>query len=151
MNAKFVPNDSDAPWKSEPDHERWTDVATGYECSIVRHTSMQHLCGYVGLPADHPWFRKHYDDARMMDGDYVEAHGGLTYAHDHAPNEKPDGLWWLGFDCAHLGDYSPDIGRGVRSSGDSEETYKTWAYVRAECETLASQAKRHADAMRIAP
>lgn len=57
--------------------------------------------GYIGVPPEHPWYRKDYDDIS------ADVHGGLTYADNHAPKEKPDGYWWLGFDTGHLKD-TPD-------------------------------------------
>ena len=49
--------------------------------------------GYIGLPPEHPWYNKHYNDIEC------NVHGGLTYAANH-----PDGYWWIGFDTAHLYD-----------------------------------------------
>ena len=136
-------------WTDEPDHERWTDEASGYECVIQRHTSLKHLCGYVGLPASHPWHGKGYDDVRMMDNEWVEVHGGLTYADRHEPQGQPDGLWWLGFDCAHSGDLSPGVHERMGRMVDWE-TYKNWGFVKRECVSLAEQAKRHAAAVSAA-
>ncbi len=70
---------------------------------LTTHLSHEHITvgwgnGYVGVPAGHPWFGKDYDSIDC------EVHGGLTYAADRAPTEKPDGFWWVGFDTAHLGD-----------------------------------------------
>lgn len=137
-------------WETEPSTEFWIDPETGYGCAIVRHTSMLHLCGYVGVPMTHPWAQKGYDDMRMADNEWVDVHGGLTYSTDHAPNEKPDGHWWLGFDCAHCGDLVPYMAkRGGHL--DREESYKDWAYVKAEATKLARQAKQTERAMEIAP
>jgi hypothetical protein len=54
--------------------------------------------GYIGIPPEHPWFVKDYDSIE------VNVHGGLTYSANRAPNEKPDGFWWIGFDTCHGGD-----------------------------------------------
>jgi hypothetical protein len=94
-------------------------------CLIKRHDQLGHLCGYVGVPAGHPWHGLHYDAVgngpKPDDYDeewWIDVHGGLTYAngctgHDpatsicHVPNDgEPDDVWWLGFDCAHAGDLS---------------------------------------------
>lgn len=57
--------------------------------------------GYIGLPPEHPWFKKDYDDIN----EHVNIHGGLTYASENNPTtRKPDSLWWIGFDTAHFGD-----------------------------------------------
>src|SRR6266850_2791634 len=63
-------------------------------------------CGYVGVSRKHPAFGTHYD------GIDVQVHGGLTYAAKcghHLCHEKPAARWWLGFDCAHAGDYMPGM------------------------------------------
>lgn len=117
------------PWASEPDHVEWTDTESGLECRIVRHPGAGHLCGYVQLPADHPWHGRDYDDID------VEVHGGLTYAQDRFPRQDDPGPGWvIGFDCAHLGDLSPfwdAPDRGV---------YRDVAYVRDQCAGLAAAA-----------
>ena len=41
--------------------------------SIHEHEHSKHLCGYLGVPKDHPWYGKDYDEVD------VEVHGGLTY------------------------------------------------------------------------
>ncbi len=59
-------------------------------------------CGYIGIPKGHPWYGKEYADIE------ADVHGRLTYASFDNPSAKPkstqDGLWWIGFDCAHGGD-----------------------------------------------
>lgn len=66
----------------------------------------------------------------------VDVHGGLTYASGRAPSSDIDGLWWLGFDCAHAGDYSPEYGaRGFQTEG----IYRNLGYVEGECRSLARQ------------
>lgn len=63
----------------------------------------------------------------------IDVHGGLTYARDHAPNQKPDGLWWLGFDCAHAGDAC------TPQEADERNIYRDESYVKGECDALAKQ------------
>ncbi len=144
---------SAAVWDTEPTSETWTDKATGYSLHIQRHDSMGHLCGYVGIPAGHPWYGKSDEHILMADNDYPEVHGGLTYSSSHKPGDprgSKSSLWWLGFDCAHCGDLSPAMlkysDRLVR-----DETYKDWAYVKAECESLARQALQTARSIENAP
>lgn len=77
------------------------------ECAIKRivipepynpkHIFGGHLCGYVRIPTDHPYYQKKIDD---LD---IDCHGGLTYA------ECIDDEYWVGFDCGHSGDYLPSI------------------------------------------
>lgn len=110
----------DPEWQPEPPEKEWeTD---GLRCHVILHPSLGHRCGYVGVPVEHPWFGKGYDDCLLgeicpvaaqqeadSDGYYshyehtpgsrVEVHGGLTYA-----GKEADGWWYFGFDCAHSGD-----------------------------------------------
>jgi hypothetical protein len=130
------------PWDDEPDKVSWTDEETGMACLIKRHPTGGHLCGYVGVPPEHPWHGRDYDDGVV----YADVHGGLTYAADceeggdegkticHVPQPgEPDDVWWLGFDCAHAGDLSPGYGLVIH------ETYKDIDYVRSEILRLAKQ------------
>jgi len=56
------------------------------------------LCGYVGIPLDHPLAGHGYDDLP------IEAHGGLTFS--STPRDSwPEGYYWYGWDYAHSGDY----------------------------------------------
>jgi hypothetical protein len=179
---EYVTRDKSAwgpgPWKDEPDKVQWKDEATGLPCLIVRNR-IGALCGYVGVPPGHPAFEVSYHDVEIPGSEYgPEVHGGLTYS-DHcqhgAENEaichvpepgEPDDVWWLGFDCAHSGDYAPsmraqyrddprfadiergyvdDVEQGILRSphpGPWDETYKTIDYVRAECASLAAQLSR---------
>lgn len=151
----------DGPWQDEPDKEQWPDEATGYACLIKRTPITGSLCGYVGVPQGHPWHSVGYGEI----DDRVEVHGGLTYSdlcqegpegfticHVPAPGE-PEPLWWLGFDCAHAGDIMPAMEAQLREIGTPlprpssfadelgfRESYKTVAYVKAECAALAKQA-----------
>lgn len=122
-NALSGAGESEKEWVSK----------SGLPCFALRHPSLGHWCGYVGVPSDHPAFGKDYDSA----GDF-EVHGGLTYAENHLPQREPDGRWWLGFDCAHLGDYVPHLLAGPPRGGD---TFKDLSFVEAECERLANQLK----------
>src|SRR3990170_1427740 len=50
------------------------------------------------------------------------------------PDDKwPEGFWWVGFDCAHSGDYIP---LGIPSIPG---TYRNWAWVKAKTQWLAEQ------------
>lgn len=131
-------------WNREPDRVEWREEMTGLVCLALRHPQSGHWCGYVGVPAGHPWHGKHYDDVA------VEVHGGLTFANAcqagslgehrvcHTPEPgEPDHLWWLGFDCAHSGDVSPVWSNRFRRM--PFETYKTLSFVRGQCESLARQ------------
>lgn len=128
-------------WDFERDKKQWMDKATGYLCMIHRGPCGA-LCGYVGVPEDHP---KYEDPEDSLD---VEVHGGLTYA-SHCGEIREDGsgichvvdgedkVWWFGFDCAHYADFTPKY-PGLLSQ---EATYKNWAYVERQVLSLARQLK----------
>jgi hypothetical protein len=132
----------EGPWQSEPDRVEWRSPH-GYPLLMVRGPH-GNWCGYVGLPPGHPWHGKGTGD---VDAD---VHGGLTYAdacqgevcHMPAPGE-PDGVWWLGFDCAHAFDVMPAMTALLKTIGHGHDlggTYRDLDYVKAECESLAAQA-----------
>lgn len=97
-------------WSNEPDRVEFTHE--GFACLIQRGPLMA-WCGYVGLPPEHPFYGKNYQD---IDGDEndIPSHGGLTYSEPcHGTvchkTETADRLWWLGFDCGHAGDLIPGM------------------------------------------
>lgn len=135
----------DGPWQSEPDKVQWQDTDTGLPCLIVRNHAGS-LCGYVGVSESHPEFGHHYWDVP------ADVHGGLTFSDScdggceeesicHIPAEgEPDHVWWLGFDCAHSGDYSP-LDRYF-TDGD---VYRDIGYVEDQVRRLAQQLKEMED------
>ena len=130
-------------WLTEEDRETWVDEETGYTCLILRHDDMLHLCGYVYVPVDHPWFKLEYgqatdDDSRPPELD-LEVHGGCTFSGMHTENNE-NTEWCFGFDCAHLSDYSP--GMAKYGMDRDQDTYRNWAYVKQQCEAMAKQLKR---------
>lgn len=129
-------------WDDEPDKMQWTDESTGFVCLMARNPILGHWCGYVGLEPDHPWHGKDYDDVP------ASVHGGVNYGEScmvdvpeflsvcHTPEPgKPDDIWWIGFDFAHAGDWSP-------GSPFKSRKLRYWdsASVMAECRKLAAQA-----------
>ena len=60
--------------------------------------------GYVAIPMDHPLAGKHYDEIHELCD--IQVHGGLTYSNLGiiGQPEYTEGMWIVGFDCAHLGD-----------------------------------------------
>lgn len=105
------------------------------KCRTMRHNSMGHWCGYIGVPLGTPYYGKNADDTDL------HAHGGLTYASNHLPEAKPDGLWWFGFDCAHAGDLVPALSQ-MFPEGHRNDIYRDAAYVVEEVNRLAEQAQR---------
>lgn len=106
-------------WSGEPDLLEFR--VFGFECHAKRHDSMGHLCGYIQVDADHPWYGKDYNNVN------ADVHGGLTFS------DKG----WFGFDCAHAGDLVPRMQDLV----DTDDTYKGMGYVVGELINLARQAK----------
>lgn len=134
-------NSRPGPWRNEPDRVEWLSEKFGYPCLIKRVEHGGHLCGYVGVPPDHPCHGEDYDE----DYDEVEfedvVHGGLTYADNDT--EGPSELWWFGFDCAHAGDLMPLANQGSTSMGWLPDfgspggVYRDCEFVRQEVERLA--------------
>ena len=162
----------DGPWQKEPDKMVWVDEDTDLDCMIHRGSSGA-LCGYVGVPKGHPWYGVDYNDyqGERYETDLVinvDVHGGLTFSsacqetddessgicHVPEPGREHD-IWWLGFDCAHMGDVTPELDMRTRQVAkempgfvadvpDSplfHRTYKTVAYVMGEIHNLAQQAQ----------
>lgn len=146
-------------WLTEPDTNQF--FHEGLRCTIKRAGGPEHLCGYVGVPPEHPLFGKDYDEKVPYTKETLEreigtlspiliitgsieqdrctlalifdVHGGLSWARDHAAGYPPDGLWHFGFDCGHSGDKSP--GRNWSTGG----IYRNWEYVEAQVKSLATQ------------
>lgn len=164
------------PWLSEPDELQWRDPFTGYDCRIRRASMahyLGHLCGYVRVPEDHPFYRCHYLEpvparaahhvARVMGGpsgkrgvldlftaDPNAPHVGmLLNVHGSItwagfPHDDPG--WWYGFDCGHCDDLSPGLLAIVQNlSVFRDQTYRTLEYVQGECTSLAAQLHRLAE------
>jgi len=66
-------------WDDEPHEESF--VHAELPCMIRRNSAIGHLCGYVGVPPSHPFYRKGYDELYNQMGVDIDVHGGLTFAH----------------------------------------------------------------------
>lgn len=159
--------DIEGPWSSEPDRAVWIDAPTGLDC-LAHRNSQGAWCGYVGVPPGHPWHGRERGAPPLS---RVWAHGGVNFsgpgrpgnlAHDYgisAGPDRPEDLWWVGFDCGHADDLAPGLlaalhkvdpigypigGRpspALRSIFD-HQTYRTFEYVVDEIGRLAAQAHR---------
>lgn len=111
---------------------------SGFEWEVT-HNRGGYRCGYVRVPAGHPWHGRDYDGI----GPYPDVHGGLTFAEADTDCGKggEDNAWWLGFDCAHAGD-APDPGLPGYYAAMAERygIVRTTEYVAEECRSLARQA-----------
>ena len=118
-------------WVNEPDKITWFFPEYNLMGMIVRSEWAGHLCGYIGVPKNHPLQGFHYDNAPGS------VHGGWTYAnsceghicHNALPSE-PEHVYWFGFDCAHCGDLSPKLNY-------TTGTYKNIYYVAKELAEVA--------------
>lgn len=128
------------PWDNEPDKVQWLDPVSGLPC-MIRRGRMGAWCGYVGVSEGHPAYGKDYPEVE------ADVHGGLTYAAfcedgaDEASgichvtaDHKP--VWWLGFDCSHVLDSTPEKMSWNRGP-DCE--YRDQAYVTDQTLRLAKQ------------
>lgn len=122
-------------WEKEPNRMDWEYC--GFKCLILRSPEMKHLCGYVGLPKWHPYYKKEYNDVD------VEVHGGLTFSREGSGDKWEKDYWWIGFDCAHIGDLVPEMEKISRQLNFPKgyETYRNIDYVRNETERLVEQIK----------
>lgn len=147
----------------------YEDILFGFKV-IARRNRMKAWCGYVGLSSEHSFFGKSYgdrvpvpdrsaiaidkagpislfiealqeDDGKVALDILFNVHGGITYTGDTYPVD--DGLWYLGFDCSHCDDLSPqDVFHSF--SGDiwrleGGRQYRSLEYVKNELALLAEQ------------
>lgn len=164
----------EGPWTGEPDKAQWVDAATNLDCLIVRGP-LGALCGYVGVPFEHPLHGADAGDVLFLD----VAHG-VNYSDLCDDRMMPDGIchvpaagrpanvWWFGFDnglvlrdvvplhdhmMAELRRTTPVFAEMPPMPEPPEwlrATYKPLPYVIAQCESLAAQLvdfklARHAD------
>lgn len=125
-------------WLDEPDRVEFEHA--GYECLIIRHSELRHLCGYVAVLRGHPCYGKYCDRIPYEDLLPVSVHGGLTLSEEGDGEHRLVGRWWLGFDCAHFMDTVPFVlehfpGHSFLLGG----TYRNIQYVRQETMSLAEQ------------
>jgi hypothetical protein len=151
----------DGPWLDEPDKVQWPDEATGLPCMVKRGPG-GNWCGYVGVAEGHPLYKKGYtyswdDEVEGPTVNQLEVHGGVTYTDlcaEHEPGEEghaichvpgpndPDPVWWIGFDCGHAWDLSPERTARYAKLGIApfaDEVYRDIYYVKAQTVNLAKQ------------
>lgn len=90
----------------------------GFLCEIARWRG--HWCGYVIL------------SARPSDRfEWYPVHGGITLQVPLGNNKTK-----IGFDCAHIWDYSDDPDFPIRSPMRDDQRFRTFDYVRNQIESL---------------
>jgi len=122
------------PWKEEPNVG--TADAYGYRCRLRRNTELGTWCGYVVIPADHPWYGCSIGE--LTD---VRVHGGITYS----GGDLFDGTeWCVGFDCGHAFDMVPMLVEHAAERGEPmalpDGIYRDYDYAMGEAVTIAEQA-----------
>ena len=100
---------------------------------LVLRTDRGYHCGYLGFPEN--------INAAACESS-IPIHGGWTYSNLRAPHEENDGRYYLGFACAHAGDFNPLLEWRAIQAGASTfeeflhavetETYHTAAMVEAQ-------------------
>jgi hypothetical protein len=125
------------PWDREPWRQEF--IYKGFHCMILKHLSLKHLCGYVAVPI------KTYNMLSKEKMFFVHVHGGITCSeigNDTTFPKSFDGsdMWWLGFDCAHIGDLVPSLYEIEHNYPyHDNEKYKNSEYVRNELESMVDQ------------
>lgn len=151
------------PWENEPNEASFE--ADGLQCRIVR-APLGHLCGYVGVPSEHPWFGLPYNALIKPTKDML----GPRDKNDFGPidllcaalsgkdieKEMPlllalrvhGGVTWANDHCPDNEDktrwwFGFDCAHAGDLSPETEKwykgTYRTLEYVVAECQSLAVQ------------
>lgn len=124
----------------------------GFDWVVMRGAARAFRCGYIRVPAGHPW---HERDREDID---VRVHGSITWQETDDSGEGS----WLGFDCGHAWDL-PDLDllvadnpqdaflRGVyvvlygkERAEEMKAIFPMWLWtqemVEAECRSLCEQA-----------
>lgn len=103
-----------------------------YVCNI----NGSHPTAYIRIPKNKPlWFVDYFEC-----DEYIEVHGGFTYARDNLDGvENNDHSWFIGWDYGHHGDY---FGHYLREPKDYLATHnKKWTTdeIIAECELACEE------------
>ncbi|MFB5619504.1 MAG: hypothetical protein ACE5RC_00025 [Nitrosopumilus sp.] len=90
-------------WLDEPDQLEFT--YNEFNCYIKRPFS-GNLCGYVEIPEDNIFYNRECFKCYEL-YEKVSVHGGITFSDFIFDEERQKKIFFVGFDCAHLGDYVP--------------------------------------------
>lgn len=113
-------------WDTEPDNKSFK--YRNVKCRIKRNLKYGFLSGYVAIPKGHIL----YGTDRFLLRNIFDIHGGITYGQV----ENDDKLYWMGFNCNHLGDKAPFAFRG---SLLDDGVYRQWDYVDAQVRKLVDE------------
>jgi hypothetical protein len=127
--TKSVELSFDKQWKKrENDFKKHDNVEfkyKGYQCEIRK--TKTHWCGYVYLSG-----HTKSDDYDKFGHYYV--HGGITYI------QPVNGKIKIGFDCAHLGDFSESMAtQTFKKYHDRKTKFRTFNYVKSQIHNLVNE------------
>lgn len=124
----------------------------GFDCGVIMREMdgvKYHRCGYVRVLEKHPLFnvflRDFYKLTNSDDIYLVDVHGGITFSGKFKDDDEG---WWIGFDCAHLGDRKhPDYEKWEEENGmnigiDWNAQFRDLDYVVKETNKLAEALSR---------
>jgi hypothetical protein len=131
-----------------------TGIYKDYEWAIHRRQPLQHLCGYVSIKEMHPAYGIH--DRNMNEiGINITCHGGITFgelvSQSYMTNpittfieeyDEPEPVlmsWWMGFDCAHSGDFAPNGIAAIDCFRGAYCQYRNMDYVFNEIKSIIDQ------------
>lgn len=101
----------------------------GYEYVIL--SLGIHPTAYVNVPAGHPAYKKGYGKVD------ISVHGGITYADDYLETgDDEEKGWWIGWDYAHVGDYSGYFGMERGKMYTTEEIHEAVESVIAQLKKM---------------
>lgn len=123
----------------------------GFHWQVVQNY-YGYRCGYVRVEPGHPWYGK--KDVCYVDGCWEDTphdcqrlkarmHGGCTFGEygKACPTHGSEAEWWIGFDCAHLGDApDPTLSSYHESWRGTDGVVRSQAYVEEQCRSLCEQA-----------
>ena len=118
-------------WQAEPDKAQW--LSRRLACLITRRANGT-LCGFVGVPAHHPYYQQSHENLALHAYGAVNFSGAQVVEDAHTSLEK---IWWFGFSCDHACDYQPAVHAATQSL--DEGSYRNIQYVMGEVETLVIQ------------
>lgn len=123
------------PWLHEPEGAAFEHA--GYACTIKRGGSGA-WCGYVDVPQDHPLVVASGASEENLIESTLDVHGGVTYSGSGEDVGNKPGMFRIGFDYGHAGDWSPDMPRMEGFDGFAS-AYRTIEYASEETRRLAEQ------------
>ena len=100
----------------------------GYQGLILRGPMFGALCGYVGLPEGHDYYGMYFEEIP------IDAYGGLNFSEPGDGILRPEGYYWIGFDCGHAMDIAPCFGDPIYNFPGA--TYKDIDFVKDQIKRM---------------